>query len=171
MAPEAAVVPPVAPDQAQPEPSAEGARTDSGNLPPGAAGPKSTAALPSATELLARARHRLASGDARAALADLDAVLAAGGSRGQQAEAYMLKGDCALVQGDSKAAVRQYLDVSRRFSGLRAAETALFAAARVESNSGNKAAAKKLLLAYSERYPNGQFKSEVGARLRIIEAQ
>jgi len=98
-------------------------------------------------------------------------VLASGGTRGQQAEAYMLKGDCALVQGDSKSAVRQYLDVSRRFSGLRAAETALFAAARVESNSGNQAAAKKLLLTYSERYPGGQFKSEVGARLRILEAQ
>lgn len=125
----------------------------------------------SAAELLARARHRLAAGDARAALVDLDAVLSARGSRGQQAEAYTLKADCALVQGDARSAVRQYLDVSRRFPGLRAAETALFAAARIEANGGNKASAKNLLLAYRERYPAGQFTSDVDARLRTLEAR
>ncbi len=132
---------------------------------------KSPSAVSSATELLARARHRLAAGDTRAALIDLDAALAAGGSRGQQAEASTLKADCALVQGDARAAVRQYLDVSRRFSGLRAAETALFAAARTEANGGNKASAKKLLLMYREQYPAGQFRNDVDARLRILEAQ
>jgi TolA-binding protein len=123
----------------------------------------------SAAELLSRARQRLAKGDARAARADLDAALAAGATRSEQAEAGMLRADCALVEGNAKSAVALYLEVSRRFSGMRAAETALFSAARVESNSGNRAAAKKLLLAYQEKYPGGQFQSEVLNRLRLLE--
>ncbi len=124
-----------------------------------------------AAELLARARHRVASGNARGALADLDAVLAARSARSQQAEALTLKGDCALVQGDARGAVRQYLDVSRRFSGSRAAETALFAAARTEADAGDKAQAKRLLASYQQRYPSGQFSGEVAARLRILEGK
>ncbi len=153
------------------DPALEPADVPVGNRGASAPDVKPPSSALSTAELLARARHRLAAGEPRAALTDLDAVLAAGGSRGQQAEAYTLKADCALVQGDARAAVRQYLDVSRRFSGLRAAETALFAAARIEANGGNKASAKKLLLAYRERYPAGQFRSDVDARLRILEAQ
>ena len=126
------------------------------------------ATLPVA-ELLARARHRLAGGDAHGARADLDLLLTGGASRAQQAEAYMLKGDCALVEGDAGGAVRAYLEVTRRFAGTRTAETALFAAARVESNRGNNAAAKELLQAYRTRYPAGQFRSDVDARLKMLD--
>ena len=129
------------------------------------------AAAPPVGELLLRARHRLASGDAQGAAVDLDAALRGGASRSQQAEAYMLKGDCALVQRDSRSAVRQYLDVSRRFAASPMAETALFAAARVEWNSGSNEAARGLLHNYRVRYPTGLFKSEVDARLRILESQ
>ncbi len=124
-----------------------------------------------AAELLAQARHRLAGGDAKGAVALVDAVLRGGASRAQQAEAFMLKGDCALVQGDAGSAARQYLDVSKRFAGSPTAETALFAAARIESNRGNQAAAGELLRTYLERYPSGQFASDVKARLRILEAR
>ncbi len=125
----------------------------------------------SVADLLARARHRLAAGDTRSARTDLDAALAAGGSRSQQAEAQMLRGDCALVDGDTRAAVRTYLDVSQRFGGLRVAETALFTAARVESNRGNKLAARELLQSYRNRYPAGQFRSDVDARLRMLDGK
>lgn len=162
----------------QPAPAAATPAAEAAALAPPSNKPAGTssdaAPAPSAekivpAELLARARHRLASGDAKAARQDLERLLASGASRSQQAEAYMLEGDCALVQGDHGGAVRQYLEVRQRFAGTRFAETALFAAARVESNRGSKAAAKRLLLEYRDLYPQGQFSSDVDARLKLLQ--
>jgi TolA-binding protein len=165
--------PPATPVALQPAPAPAPAPAAAEPAPSSAAKPDASdaprAAAASASELLASARHRLASRDTRGARSDLQAALAAGGSRAQMAEAHMLQGDCALVEGDAGGAVRAYLDVSRRFAGLRSAETALFAAARVESNRGNRSAARELLLSYRSRYPAGQFKSEVDARLKMLD--
>jgi TolA-binding protein/anti-sigma factor RsiW len=157
-------------EASSPAPAGEpsGARKPSAPVDSAALGSDRSDALPVA-ERLARARSRLASGDVRGARADLEQVLAGGGSRAQQAEAQMLKAECSLVEGDRSGAVRQYLDVKQRFAGTRVAETALFAAARVESNRGAKAAAKQLLLEYQARYPKGQFRSDVDARLKMLE--
>ena len=123
-----------------------------------------------ASELLARARRQLSGGQPKQARADIAAALLVTSNRGEQAVAHMLIGDCALVEGNAREAVKKYLEVSRRFSDLAVAETALFSAARIESNSGRKPAARELLQSYLLRYPAGQFRKDADERLRVLEA-
>jgi hypothetical protein len=153
----------------EPVPSVPADVTSSPFEPPTASSSRGeTTAQLSGAELLVRARHRLAEGDARGARADVVLALSSRLNTAEQAEAHMLQGDCALVGGDPATAVRRYLDVSRRFGGLKAGETALFAAARVESNAGHRASARDLLETYLRRYPTGQFRSDAEDRLRLL---
>ncbi len=119
--------------------------------------------------LLASARSHLAAKSVAAAREDIQRALDAEPSRREQAEAYSLIAECALVSGEPAKASRLYLQVTDNYRGLSAAENALFAAARIEANAGNAAAAKKHLERYLERYPDGRFRSEAERRLSEIE--
>jgi TolA-binding protein len=59
-----------------------------------------------------------------------------------------------------------YLRVVRKFAALPAAETALFAAARVEAEHGQPLQAQALFRRYLERYPRGNFVREAQRRLQ-----
>ncbi len=126
-------------------------------------------ALPAAA-LLARARRHLSGGDTKRARSDLAAALLVTTNPAEQALAHMLTADCALVEGNARQAVAKYLEVNQRFRSLPVAETALFSAARVESSSGNRAAARELLRSYLERYSTGQFRKDAEDRLRVLDA-
>jgi len=121
------------------------------------------------SELLADARSHLASKSVEGAKGAIQSALDAEPNRRQQAEAYSLIAECALVSGERAKAARLYLQVATKYRGLRAAENALFAAARIEANDGNHAAAKQHLERYLERYPDGRFRDEAERRLSDIE--
>src|SRR5262249_9009696 len=107
--------------------------------------------------------------DLRKARAAIEAAQAQGPSRSQSAEAGLLLAECAQASGDTGGAVNGYLDVSRRFAELPAADTGLFAAARLEANAGHVSRARLLLHEYLERYPNGRFRNDASARLNALE--
>jgi quercetin dioxygenase-like cupin family protein len=121
-----------------------------------------------AAPLLVRARRLLASGDAPLARREVERALALRPSPAEAAEARSLLAECALVSGDTADAQRRYADVARRHPGTAAAETATFAAARLEKNP---ARARRLLEEYLARHPKGRFRSEAKRRLRELEGR
>jgi hypothetical protein len=120
---------------------------------------------------LARARAHVASGAVADAERDIAAALGAQPSPTEAAEARTLRAECAMVSGDPQRAADLYADVSRRYGDLPAGETALFAAARVHVNAGDRRAAAQLLRAYLARYPQGRFRAEAVARLRALNEE
>ncbi len=117
---------------------------------------------------LLQARELLATGqieEARAAVRETQRI--ARTSR-QRAEAETLLAECAMVAGQSGAAIQLYIRVSERYSGSPAAENALFAAARLAASSGMTSRARELLERYLERYPQGRLRSEAKRRLERL---
>ncbi|MET0389384.1 MAG: FecR domain-containing protein [Polyangiales bacterium] len=121
-----------------------------------------------AVSALADARAQLAAGrvaEARRGLAGLRAVKL---SQAQRAEMASLEAECHVVSGNYAAAQRAFLAVSERFPRLSAAETALFAAARIAAEHGPASEARALLTRYLARHPKGSFVAEATKRLRAL---
>jgi hypothetical protein len=72
------------------------------------------------------------------------------------------------VSGDAAGARDAYLTVAEHFAALPAGQTALFAAARIEAEHGDKALALRLLARYLQRYPQGHFAKEAAARSKAL---
>jgi TolA-binding protein len=117
---------------------------------------------------LAAARAALSSGDLASARRAAAAVLAGRPSREQAAEARTVLAEHAQATGDPPRAIRLYHEVARRYADLRAGETALFAAARLEANSDRPAAARDTLRLYLRRYPAGRFANDARRHLRAL---
>jgi TolA-binding protein len=135
-----------------------GSLDDTGRQPP-----------PSGRALLELARRHLSGGKTDAARRAVKAALGGKLSRAQRAEADTLLAECSLVAGDRATAARRYLQVASRYPELAAAENALFAAARLRVENGQRTEALALLRRYIEKYPNGRFETEVTRRLRALE--
>jgi tetratricopeptide (TPR) repeat protein len=119
--------------------------------------------------VLEEGRHALARGDVGAAEAAARTVLATRAADRHAAEAEILLAECEQVSGRPDAAARRYLGISERYPNVAAAESALFAAARLRANAGDSDGARALLRAYLERYPSGRFERDVAARLSVLE--
>src|SRR6185436_3714924 len=141
-----------------PEPGPRPARTSA----------HSDAGAPSASQLLALARARFAARDHAAAERAATAALAATPSQAEAAEAHTLLADIALAAGDLDKAVARYTGVATRFADLPAAESALYAAARVELRRGHRAEARALYTRYLARYPSGRYADDVRRQLTSI---
>jgi hypothetical protein len=124
---------------------------------------------PDVDAVLTDARRRIALGELAAARRQLAAALAAGPSRRQRAEAETLLAECALVAGEPDRAAELYLRVARRYHDIPAGENALFAAAGIRANAGQRAPARRALRLYLDRYPEGRFRFEARARLDALD--
>ncbi len=138
-----------------PEPAAGRAR------PPA---PRGASPVPAA-RWLAEARARFAARDHAAAERAAEAALASGPSRTEAAEARTLLADVAQASGDLEQAVTRYLAVATELADLPAAESALYAAARIELRRARRAAARALLTRYLDRYPSGRYAGDVRRHL------
>jgi TolA-binding protein len=116
--------------------------------------------------LLAAARRSLARREVARARRQALRALASRPDRAEQAEGKTLLAECALVSGKRAQAVRDYLAIARRFPSLPAGENALFAAARLEAQLGQKREGRQHLEQYRRRYPQGRFADEVAGRLK-----
>lgn len=118
--------------------------------------------------VLATAREQLAAGrgaDAeRAVLAILDEKL----SRSEQAEAWMFLADLAQASGNLGTAVTRYETVATKYADLPAAESALYAAGRIEARRGRTDAARALYDRYLDRYANGRYAEDVRDKRRQL---
>ena len=123
------------------------------------------AGAPSAAQLLAEARARFAARDYPAAERAAQGALASAPSRPQAAEAHTLLADIAQAGGDLALAVTRYTGVAAKFAELPAAESALYAAARVELRRARRAEARALLTQYLDRYPSGRYAGDVRRQL------
>lgn len=119
-------------------------------------------------ELLERARTQLAARQLVQARRTLKLALPRLRSPALRAEASSLAADCHLMAKHYDAARNAYLRVARQYAALPAAETALFAAARVEAEHGDPDAARALLSRYLTRYPNGSFVREALRRRELL---
>ena len=123
---------------------------------------------PRASALLELARSQLAARE----LAQARDTLARAKPRLQnpalRAQALSLEAECELQAKHYGAARDSYLQVARRFSGMPAAETALFAAARIEAEHGEPARAAELLSSYLAKHPQGSFVREAQRRLQLL---
>jgi hypothetical protein len=126
--------------------------------------------LRQARALLAQARAQLAAGDTLTASGTVGEALASAGTRADRAEALSLRAECSLVAGDFERAIAGYLRVSRAYANLPAGQNALFAAARLQAERGQRAAAVGLLTRYLGRYPRGRFVSEARQRLAELDS-
>ena len=124
-----------------------------------------------ARELLAEARAQLAAEQTKAARESVDAALALARGPRDRAEALSLRAECALVAGDLGRAIAGYLRVSRRYAHLPAGQNALFAAARLQAERGQDAAAITLFERYLARHPRGRFVNEARQRLAALDPQ
>jgi TolA-binding protein len=118
---------------------------------------------------LRRARAMLTAQQIAGARAVLTRILRMSISDDQRAEALSLYADCALFKHEYAAASAAYLRVANELPDLPASQTALFAAARVESEHGQPAAARQLFARYLRHYPSGRFAKEATARLQTRE--
>jgi hypothetical protein len=114
-----------------------------------------------ARRLLARAREQTAAGDYVAAQRTIQAALEAPHGPREAAGAATLRAAIARNRGDLETAFRGYRDVARRYSRLPEGESALFAAARIAVQRGDRASARQLFDDYLQRYPSGRYRSEV----------
>lgn len=123
-------------------------------------------ATASAADLLAQARAGLAAHDhAAAAETASRALAAAASSRSDRAEARMLIADVAQASGALDRAVAQYLEVAAEFDELPVAESALYAAARIELHRSRTAAARAVLERYLARFPTGRYADDARREL------
>jgi TolA-binding protein len=122
----------------------------------------------SAEDLLRKARRAFVEGDVPAAEGAARAALDGGATRRQAADARTLLADCAQASGQPDKAARLYRQIAERHRDLPAGETALFAAARLEANRGQRRSARALLELYLDRYPGGRFEPDARARLRAL---
>jgi hypothetical protein len=118
-------------------------------------------ASPSAVDLVALARAQFAARELATAEQTAARALAAGPSRGEQAEARILLADIAQASGALDVAVARYTAVATAFAEAPAAESALYAVARIELRRGRPAAARAHLERYLERYPTGRYADDV----------
>jgi hypothetical protein len=95
-------------------------------------------------------------------------VLEASPSRDRTAEARTVLAENAQAAGDTARAVRLYLEVARLYPDLRAGETALFAAARLQAATGETGAARATFHRYLRRHPAGRFADEARRHLRAL---
>jgi tetratricopeptide (TPR) repeat protein len=114
-----------------------------------------------ARRLLARAREQIAARDFGVAGRSIDEALAAPHGTREAAEAATLRAEMSKLRGDTAAALRAYRDVARRYARLPAGESALFAAARIARQRGDRAEARALFDEYLSRYPHGRYRTEV----------
>lgn len=80
-------------------------------------------------------------------------------------EARLLAAESFLVEGRYDSAIAAYRLVVRRFGTTPQAETALYAIAQLETESGSRDEAHAALARYLERYPRGRFAREARQRL------
>jgi hypothetical protein len=120
-----------------------------------------------AAALLEQARGAFNARDYATAERHADAALDASPTRPQTAEARTLLAECAQATGKLDVALTRYEAIASRFADLPAGETALFAAARLQSGR-DAAAGRKLFERYLEHYPAGRFaedaRRQLGAR-------
>ncbi|RLB65890.1 MAG: hypothetical protein DRI90_00775 [Deltaproteobacteria bacterium] len=151
-------------------PTKESATAACGPAPLACAPASRAAGSASPATLLARARTLLAGGQVSAARQLVTAVLARPIAPAAEAEARSLLAECAMLSGDEAAAARRYAEVARKFPGLPAGETALYAAARAQQEAGHDAAASASLRKYLKRYPKGRFAAEAQRRLSALSS-
>lgn len=168
------------PPLAEPAPVATAPRpraqrgADKGSQPPAAKLPRDDDrevrdANPSA--LLEQARSQLAARDVTQARNTLRLAAPQLRESALRAQALSLEAECNLLERRFEAARDAYLRVARIFPTLPAAETALFAAARIEAEHGHSARARELLTRYLERYPSGSFAREAEHRIELLAAE
>jgi TolA-binding protein len=111
------------------------------------------------------ARTQFAARDYDAATRTTGAALALHPRRDDEAEARTFLGDIAQASGDLALATRRYTAVADGFAGAPSAESALYAAARVELRRGRAAAARALLTRYLDQHPAGRYADDVRREL------
>jgi len=124
-----------------------------------------------ASALLEQARSQLAARELTQARATLKLAAPHLRDSALRAQALSLEAECELQARRFGAARDAYLRVARKFPGLAAAETALFAAARIEAEHGEPARAAELLRAYLAKYPQGSFVREAERRAQLLPAR
>lgn len=134
--------------------------------PPAPVVPSVRPVVPDSQALLDRARAELAEHRVSDARRSLQRALRLVSTHTQRAEALSLQAECSLVAGDYAQARAGFLRVATRFAPLPAAETALFAAGRIEAEHGDPARARELFTRYLARYPHGSFAHEAEKRLQ-----
>ncbi|HMG20126.1 MAG TPA: hypothetical protein VK607_02375, partial [Kofleriaceae bacterium] len=134
---------------------------------PAPAAAPASAAGPSAAALLADARAQLAAQDYAAAERTAERALATSPSRGDAAEARIFLADLAQASGALDRAVTRYLAVAAEFADLPVAESALYAAARVELRRSRTGAARAVLERYLARYPAGRYADDARRELAL----
>jgi ferric-dicitrate binding protein FerR (iron transport regulator) len=159
---------PVPPAEAAPAPAAPREEpppaTPPAALAPAAATPEDTSAA-----RLGRARRALARhpAEARRLVQPLFGL-----GRDVAAEARAIYAESYLTEGRYEDAIAGYRVVFRDFPSTPQAESALYAAAQLESEHGRPADARATLQRYLARYPHGRFAREAAARLtRLSTAQ
>jgi TolA-binding protein len=135
--------------------------------PARAAEPPTASGAP-AIDRLGVARAQLAAQDYAGAERSANDLLAAAPGRGDEAEARILLAEVAQAQGALELAVTRYLAVATQLSDLPAAESALYAAARIELRRTRAAAARALLTRYLDRYPRGRYAVDARRELAAL---
>ena len=115
---------------------------------------------------IAQARTQLEAGQHADAERTAEAVLARPLSHAEEAEARMFLADLAQATGNLAVAVSRYETVATKFADLPAAESALYAAARIEARRGRVDAARALFDRYLQTYPNGRYAGDVRNKRR-----
>jgi hypothetical protein len=119
-------------------------------------------------DVIAEARVQLAAGHYEEAEKSVLVLLEKSQSRAEQAEAWMFLADLAQASGNLGTAVTRYQTVATKFVDLPAAESALYAAARIEARRGRSDAARALYDQYLERYANGRYAEDVRDKRRQL---
>jgi hypothetical protein len=115
---------------------------------------------------LERARRALGRGDGASTRAILAPVHH--GPRELVAEARLLEAESFLVERRYRDAIERYRRVLSAFGDTAHAESALYAIAQLEVDSGSPDAAERALHRYLDRYPRGRFAGEARARLASL---
>jgi hypothetical protein len=150
------------------------ARVDAGGewTLPDLASPTRSGASPTpaatAGELLAQARRQFSARKYVDAARTAEAALALSPRRAEEAEARILLADIAQATGDLALASRRYTAVADAFAGNAAAESALYAAARIELRRGRTDAARTLLGRYLDRFPAGRYADDARRELDAL---
>jgi hypothetical protein len=121
------------------------------------------------TELMTEARALLAAKDHPGAERLATRALAATESRRDKADYRMFLADLAQASDALDVAVARYTAVARDFADLAVAESALYAAALIESRRGHPAAARTLRERYLATYPTGRYADDVQRQLTPTE--
>lgn len=146
-------------------PGSQVAREPSPAPPPRDVEPPPPKAVEHPAAQLERARIAIAHGDVAKARELVRSVLDASPARAHAATGRALLADALLVERRRGEAIHAYLAVAHEFADLPQAETALFAAAELQFETGRHAAARRALKEYIARYPRGRFRAEAKAKL------